>query len=140
MFHQQARNGLSRRDRTCGGSGATGSLKADTDYDLLLALNGSAAALVVSNRISLAYLRPADRSGRFQYFLNEGMVGINNQGQIDNVIVHASRRKPHWSGRLSSGYPSDQDVFTQLFQAPEGGGWQVKDGRYVGANSADLAS
>ncbi|MFH0882471.1 MAG: Calx-beta domain-containing protein, partial [bacterium] len=123
----------------------TGALKADTDYNVLLALNGSTATLVVENRITLTYTFATrmDEDG-FEYFLNEGMVGIgakNAKGQIDNVVVQRIAPETTLERTVQfSGDSADQDVFNQLFQAPAGGNWQVTDGRYIGENSVDLVN
>ena len=123
----------------------TGALKADTDYNLLLALNGSTVTLVVENKTTLTYTFPTrvDTDG-FEYFLNQGMVGIganNAKGQIDNVIVQRIAPETTLEQTVEfSEESTDQAVFNQLFQQPEGGNWQVKDGYYVGENSADIVN
>jgi Ca2+-binding RTX toxin-like protein len=123
----------------------TGALKADTDYSVLLALNGSTATLVVNNKITMTYsFTPRVDGDGFEHFLNEGMVGIganNAKGQIDNVIVQ--RIAPETTLERTVAFttdPVDRDIFNQLFQTPDGGNWQVKDGRYVGENSVDLVN
>jgi hypothetical protein len=123
----------------------TGALKANTDYNVLLALNGTTVTLVVENRVTLTYTfaTRVDEDG-FEYFLNEGMVGIganNAKGQIDNVVVQRIAPETTLERTVQfSGDSLDQDVFNQLFQAPAGGNWQVTDGRYVGENSVDLVN
>jgi hypothetical protein len=66
-------------------------LRANRDYNLLLALNGTTATLLVDNKDTLSYAFDAreDADG-FRYGLNAGMVGIganNAKGRIDNVAV-----------------------------------------------------
>ena len=66
-------------------------LKPDTDYDLLLALNGTVATLVVNNQdvFTHVFAPRVDLDG-FMYGLNAGMVGIgatNSKARIDNVKV-----------------------------------------------------
>jgi hypothetical protein len=69
----------------------TSALKADTDYSVLLALNGFTATLVVNNKVTMTYtFDPRVDEDGFRYFLNQGLVGIganNAKGQIDNVVV-----------------------------------------------------
>jgi hypothetical protein len=121
----------------------TTALKADTDYSLLLALNGSTATLVVQNKITLTHTFAArvDADG-FQYFLNEGMVGLganNAKAQIDNVIVQ--RIAPETTlERTITFSGAGEAAFSELFKVPTGGNWQVADGRYTGINSVDLVS
>jgi len=117
----------------------TGALKADTDYNVFLALNGSTATLIVNSRITLNYtfaLR-VDEYG-YEHFLNEGMVGLganNANGQIDNVLVRriAPETTLEKTVEFTSGDASDQAVFNDLFQVPVIGSWQMTtDSRYVG--------
>jgi Ca2+-binding RTX toxin-like protein len=121
----------------------TGALKADTDYNLLLALNGSTATLVVQNKIVLThtFATRVDQDG-FEYFLNEGMVGIganNAKAQIDNVVVQRIAPETTLEETVTfSGDTADQDVFEQLFKAPTGGNWLVAGDRYIGENAVDL--
>jgi hypothetical protein len=118
----------------------TGALKAATDYSMLLALNGSTATLVVENRITLTHtFEPRVDADGFQYFLNEGMVGIganNAKAQIDNVVVQ--RIAPETTLEKTVEFTDEDPAFDALFKAPLGGNWEVTDGRYVGADSVDL--
>jgi Ca2+-binding RTX toxin-like protein len=118
----------------------TGALKAGTDYGMLLALNGSTATLVVENRITLTHtFEPRVDTDGFQYFLNEGMVGIganNAKAQIDNVVVQ--RIAPETTLEQTVEFTEVDPAFDALFKAPLGGKWEVTDGRYVGADSVDL--
>ena len=67
-------------------------VRSDTDYNLLLALNGITATLVVNNNpttLTYAFSPRTDAYG-FTYGLNNGLVGIganNATGRIDNVAV-----------------------------------------------------
>jgi Ca2+-binding RTX toxin-like protein len=66
-------------------------LKPNTDYDMLLALNGTTATLVVDNKEVFAYaFAPRVDEDGFSYGLNAGMIGIgtdNSSGSIDNVAI-----------------------------------------------------
>jgi Ca2+-binding RTX toxin-like protein len=123
----------------------TGALKVGTDYNVLLALNGSVATLVVQNRVTLTHtFAPRVDEDGFQYFLNEGMVGIganNAKGELDNVVVQRLAPETTLERTVTfSGEAADQDVFGQLFTAPDGGNWQVAEGLYTGVNSIDLVN
>ncbi|MDY0378541.1 MAG: Calx-beta domain-containing protein, partial [Desulfobacterales bacterium] len=95
----------------------TGSMKADTDYNVFLALNGSTATLRVDNKVTLTYTFAArvDEYG-IQHFLNEGMVGLgakNAKAQIDNVV--AQRIAPQTTFQKTVNFSSQADV-NSLFQ------------------------
>jgi Ca2+-binding RTX toxin-like protein len=119
-------------------------LKADTDYNLLLALNGSTATLVVQNKVTLThtFATRVDADG-FQYFLNEGMVGLganNAKAQIDNVVVQRIAPETTMERTVGfSGDSADQAVFKEIFQAPPAG-WSINEGRYIGENSINLVN
>ncbi|MGD8331142.1 MAG: calcium-binding protein, partial [Acidobacteriota bacterium] len=66
-------------------------LKPDRDYDVLLAINGVTATLVVDNKDVFTHVfDPRVDTDGFQYALNNGLVGIgayNSMARIDNVKV-----------------------------------------------------
>lgn len=109
----------------------TTALKAETDYNVLLALNGNTATLVVNNRVSLTYtFAPRTDADGFTYFLQEGMVGIganNAKGQIDNVAVQ--RIPPEVTFDCTVDF---SDGPTELFEQPATGTWDSMEGRYYG--------
>ena len=112
----------------------TGALKADTDYNVLLALNGNTATLVVENRVTLTYtFAPRVDMDGYQSFLNEGMVGIganNAKGAIDNVVVQ--RIAPETTLEQTVEFSGDAgSLFT-------GEGWTEAEGRYAGENAVAL--
>ena len=91
----------------------TGALKADTDYNVFLSLNGNTAILVVNNRITLTYTFAPAEDGTF---LNDGMVGLganNAKAQIDNVVVQ--RIPPAMTYAQTVDF-SDEDDVNSLFQ------------------------
>ncbi len=90
----------------------TGALRADTDYNVFLSLNGNTAILVVNNRISLTYTFEST----YGTFLNDGMVGLganNAKAQIDNVVVQ--RIPPAMTYTQTVDF-SDQADVDSLFQ------------------------
>jgi hypothetical protein len=68
----------------------TGSLKADTYYQLLIAVNGTNVTVVIDNKTAFNWnFQPRVIDG-VAYGLNKGMVGIgsdNARGVFDNVAV-----------------------------------------------------
>jgi len=114
-------------------------LKADMQYNLLLAINGTTATLVVNNGnvFTRTFAPRVDRDG-FQYGLNAGMVGIganNAKSRIDNVSVQVLPPKITYtsSDDFSSGTAA-------AFAGPLTGTWQMKnvsgDWRYEAAPAA----
>jgi Ca2+-binding RTX toxin-like protein len=105
----------------------TTALKADTDYNVFLALNGSTATLRVNNKITLNYTfgTRVDEYG-VEHFLNEGMVGLganNAKAAIDNVVVQ--RIAPEMTAELTVDFSSPATVGT-LFP----GGLTIVDNRF----------
>src|SRR5262249_35062777 len=115
-------------------------LSAGTDYNMFLALNGSAATLTVNNQVTMTYTFAVriDAIG-IQHYLNDGMVGIgarNAKAQIDNVTL---QRVPlpialSQTADFSSGPGS-------LFAPPQSGSWlTTTDGHYIGTASSGNAA
>ncbi len=113
-------------------------LRPNTDYELLLALNGTAVTLVVDNQdvFNYVYAPRVDADG-FSYGLNAGMVGIgalNSVARIDNVKVQVLPPEITFE---------DTDDFTTaatLLTGATTGDWQVVNNRYqVDATSIELA-
>ena len=109
----------------------TTALKADTDYNVFLALNGNTATLIVNNRVTLTYtFAPRTDADGFTYFLQEGMVGLganNAKGQIDNVTVQ--RIPPEVTLDRTVDFLDD---LTDLFELPASGAWDLTESRYHG--------
>jgi hypothetical protein len=115
-----------------------GSLKSDTAYNILLAVNGTTVTLMVDNKVTLTHQFEAvyDQWGILQG-LNDGLVGLggdNSKAAIDNVIVQ--RLAPEISF-------TDTDSFTNsvgnLFTVPESGVWNVTGGFFTGIAGAQTA-
>jgi Ca2+-binding RTX toxin-like protein len=114
----------------------TGALKADTDYSVFLALNGSNATLVVNNRTVLTYTFDTVDNDGFEHFLNEGMVGLganNARAAIDNVVVQ--RLAPETTYEETVDF-TDETAFIGLFGTPDEG--DLPAGEYILANAIDL--
>src|SRR6185295_3810086 len=66
------------------------SLKADTSYNLLLAINGLNATLVVDNQLAFTHTFQPRIVAGYSYGLNWGLVGVgsnNARGSFDNIQV-----------------------------------------------------
>jgi Ca2+-binding RTX toxin-like protein len=106
-------------------------LKPDRSYNVLLALNGTTATLVVAGGgfLSHAFAPRVDPDG-FPYGLNAGMIGIganNSVARIDNVIVQ--KLTPETT------FEHEDDFTDGLADLLTGGGtglWWVAGQRYVG--------
>ena len=106
-------------------------LKPDTDYNVLLSVNGTTATLVVNNRDVLGYaFAPRTDADGFTYGLNAGMVGIganNSKGRIDNVKVQVL--PPEITFASTEDFST---VNSQLFNGERLGNWVFDAGRYLG--------
>jgi Ca2+-binding RTX toxin-like protein len=107
-------------------------LKPNTDYRLLLAINGLTATLVVDGAefFSHAYAPRIDEWG-FSHGLNEGMVGLgadNSVARIDNVKVKILYPE------ITFAHDDDfEDGLAEMFAALGAGLWEVNAGRFEGA-------
>ncbi len=121
----------------------TSSLRADTDYNVFLALNGGTATLRVNNKTTLTYtFDPRVDGYGIEHFLHEGMVGLgadNSRAAIDNVVVQ--RIAPEMTSTQTVEF-SSQAEFEGLFQTPVNG---IADGGSLtlsaapGGTAVDLA-
>jgi subtilisin-like proprotein convertase family protein len=106
-------------------------LKPNQDYNLLLALNGTVATLVVNNDdvFSHVYAPRVDIYG-VSHGLNAGMVGIgaeNSMGRIDNVAVQIL--PPVLTLNETETF---DDGVADRFDSGDVGDWQIVDGHYEG--------
>ncbi len=106
-------------------------LKPDTDYNLLLAINGTVATLVVNNKdvFTYAFAPRVDAFGDSSG-LNHGLVGLaadNSKARIDNVFVQVLPPEITYEHTedFSSAHPEQLAVLI--------GSWQVVQGRYQAA-------
>ncbi len=102
-------------------------LKAGTDYNLLLAINGSAVQLVVNNAQSVSYaFTPRKDSDGFTYGISAGMYGLGAdyaKARIDNVVVQ--RIPPKTTLALSDGFTGG----TSTLLTPYTGNWALQADR-----------
>jgi Ca2+-binding RTX toxin-like protein len=112
-------------------------LKPETDYNLLLAVNGVTATLVVNNEEVFHHVFSPRVIDGYSYGLNTGMVGLganNSVARIDNVAVQVL--PPEYT------FDTDEDFEDDLFDLAFGsqnGLWAVVGGRYEGAPEAAAA-
>ena len=115
-------------------------LRPDRDYQLLLALNGTSATLLVNGTdvFTHVYAPRVDADG-FSYGLNAGMVGIganNSKARIDNVGVQVL--PPETTLEVTEDFSDSVD---DLFTGLSSGQWQTVDSRYqaMPATGQDVA-
>jgi len=106
-----------------------GQVKSDTDYTILLSVNGLSATVVLNGTTSLTntYTPRVDADG-VKHFLNEGLIGIganNGKAQIDNVVV---QRLPDTIAY--NNIEDFSDGVADAYNGQQGGRWQVVSGRY----------
>jgi Ca2+-binding RTX toxin-like protein len=106
-------------------------LKHSTDYDVLLAINGLTATLVVDNKdvLTFTYDARVDSDG-FSYGLNYGLVGlggISSVARIDNMIVQ--KLSPEITFEATETFAAGAAGFT-----PTSGSWTHAPGIYSGIN------
>ncbi|HEY5553156.1 MAG TPA: hypothetical protein VIK52_14780 [Opitutaceae bacterium] len=114
-----------------------GSLKAGTNYNVFLALNGTNVILRVDNKVTLTYtFAPRIDDAGISYGLSHGMVGLgadNAKASIDNMVVQ----------RLAPVMTFVRDVdfssgLGDLFAAPAAGTWTLAAERYSGSASGSV--
>ena len=109
-------------------------LKPLKDYDLLLALNGTTATLLVDNKdvFSYAFAPRVDADG-YTYGLNAGLLGVgtnNSSGSIDNVVIQVI--PPETTLELTDDFEQSTPEF--LISDLEGA-WTISSGEYLGTPS-----
>ena len=105
--------------------------KADTYYNLLLAVNGLTASLMVDNNTVFTHTYAARVVEGYSYGLNWGFVGFgsdNSCGAMDNVVVQVLPPIVTYSNAEDFG-----DAQADLFTAGSAGSWAVQGGRFAGA-------
>lgn len=111
----------------------TGGLKADKYYNLLLAVNGVVATLLVDNQNVITQTYQARVIDGYSYGLNWGMVGVgsdNSRGKFDNIAVQVL--PPQLTLNETESF---NDGSADRFTGAKTGTWQVASGRYVGVPS-----
>jgi hypothetical protein len=112
-------------------------LRSDTDYNLLVAVNGLTVTLMVNNsRVFTRTFAPRVDADGFAYGLNSGMVAIganNARGRFDNVAVQVL--PPQITYAATHDFAGGVN---ELFLGPTTGHWQLEQAsgsewRYEGA-------
>ena len=114
---------------------ATPSLKPDRDYDVLLALNGVTATLVVDGTDVFSHAFEPRVIDGLSFGLNTGMVGLgadNATARLDNLFVQLL--PPEITLEQTDDFTDDPVI---LF-AEESGDWQVNDASYDGTPDGEL--
>ncbi|UCE73891.1 MAG: hypothetical protein JSV56_12865, partial [Methanomassiliicoccales archaeon] len=112
-------------------------LKPDTNYNMLVAINGTVVTVVVdSSEVFHHVFEPRIIEG-YAYGLNQGMVGMgsdNSRGTFDNIVVQVL--PPEYTFEETEDFTDFND---DLVFAPVTGDWQVVDYRYEGTPVQETA-
>jgi Ca2+-binding RTX toxin-like protein len=120
-----------------GQASVAGSVKSDTVYNLLLAVNGTVATLSVNNTALFSYAFSPRVVNGYSYNLNMGMVGVgsnNSRGVFDNITVQRVAPQAAFSNTEDF-----SDGKADLFTGAQSGVWAVAAGRYSGTPQGDRA-
>jgi len=108
-------------------------IKAGSNYNLLVALNGTNATLVVDNKLTLSYsFTPRVDNYGMRHNFNDGMIGLgadNAKAAIDNVNLQVI--PPSITLTRSEDFSKTPELL-----AGKTGTWEAKKGYYVGTPSA----
>src|SRR5687767_6768586 len=114
-------------------------LKPDQDYNVVVAVNGTTATVVINNSVTMSHAYAPRVIDGYGFGLNTGMVGIggnNSKARIDNVFAQILPPK------ITLDYTETfDDGVADLFTASQSGNWQTANGHYSGfpAAGSDLA-
>jgi Ca2+-binding RTX toxin-like protein len=113
-------------------------LNSDRDYDLLLAINGVTATLVVDGQWTLTHAFAPRVIDDVTVGLNKGLLGIganNSRARIDNVVVQVLPPEIIFEGTEDF----DETPLVPWIDAGSGS-WQATGGVYVAAPTDDAAA
>lgn len=106
-----------------------GSVKSATDYNLFVAINGTAVTLIVNNQVTLNYVfAPRVTADGVSHGISEGMVGLgaqNSSAEIDNVSVQ--RVPPAITFTKTEDFTASPTLFNE-----SSAGWALATGRFAG--------
>jgi hypothetical protein len=109
-------------------------MKAGTEYNVLLAVNGNAVTFMVNNKHSLSHaFTPRSDADGFTYAIRDGMFGLggdNARARIDNLRVQVI------PPAITYAAADLFDGVASTLLAGNGGTWSVVDGRFVGVPAA----
>jgi hypothetical protein len=114
----------------------TGGVKADKYYNMVLAVNGVNAMLLVDNKLLFTHTYQPRIVDGVALGLNWGMVGVgsdNSRGAFDNIRVQVL--PPQITLNALEDF---DDGVAQLFTGEVNGTWSVGDGRYRGAPVGEI--
>jgi Ca2+-binding RTX toxin-like protein len=115
-------------------SSVPGSVKADTIYQLLVAVNGTTVSVAIDGRQLLTHTFGPRMIDGISYGLNKGLVGAgadNSRGTWDNYMVQTL--PPQLTLDLIEDFNDGQ---AQLFTGDQVGTWTVNGGRYASTATA----
>ena len=105
-------------------------LKPDQDYNVLLAVNGTIATVVINNSVNMSYAYQPRVVDGYSFGLNTGMIGIgadNAMARIDNVTAQVLPPK------ITLDHENDFSAgLGDPFSWTNSGDWQVSNGHYTG--------
>jgi Ca2+-binding RTX toxin-like protein len=111
-------------------------LRPDVDYDLLLAINGVTATLLLDNRQVFSHVyQPRTGDDGLQYGLNNGFIGLgaeNSRARIDNVMVKVLA--PEVTFDVTNEFTNEDSI--DLLPTLVAGDWNVVGGRLDGTPGA----
>lgn len=117
---------------------APGSLKYDTAYSLLVAVNGTTVTVQINGKLSFtANFAPRVINGE-AYGLNKGFIGFgsdNSRGTLDNFKVQVL--PPQAALDTLENY---DDGLAQQFTGDKTGTWSVTGGRYESTATANISN
>ena len=108
-----------------------GGLKSDTYYNMLLAVNGLNATLLIDNKTVFAHTYAPRVLDGYSYGLNWGLVGVgsdNSRGSFDNIQAQVLPPKITFQSTETF-----SDGVADLFTGGISGAWTVTGGRYAAA-------
>jgi len=119
-------------------SSVQGGVKADTFYQMLVAVNGTYVTVQVNGLAAFSWNFPARVIDGDSYGLNKGMVGMgsdNSRGVFDNIAVQVL------PPQLTLDHTEDfNDGVANLFTGNQEGTWTVASGRFNGTAATPGAS
>lgn len=112
-------------------SAVTGSVRAETWYNLMLQVNGLTAIITLDNRTTLSHVFQPTVVDGFAFGLNWGLVGFgskNSRGALDNIAVQvvAPTSTVTYRDEFTAGIGS-------MFDTLSVGSWSAAGGRATGA-------
>ncbi|MGA8051658.1 MAG: hypothetical protein WCA09_15880, partial [Burkholderiales bacterium] len=105
-----------------------GGVKSDTYYNMLLAVNGVNATLVVNNQTVFTYTFQPRVVDGYSYGLNWGVVGVgsnNSRGAFDNIVVQVLPPQIDFDQTVNF-----DDGTAPMFTGYQSGAWSVGNGVY----------